>query len=269
MSTIELNHRYCQYLERFGMRDSDIWVATFSKSGTTWMQMILYQLTTPGDMNFDHLFDVSPWVYYAALRQVEPKATPDPRILKTHDGYDFMAANSRGKTIYVMRDGKDVAVSWYHHRRNFRGFDGTFDAHFDEFLHNDDYNWFDHVRQWLCNRMHRRLLYVRYEDLQLDFQSTVDRIAAFCGVSPDAEVLDRVRERCTFELMKSHESQLAPQASHFTNNQATPYKIKPAPFLRKGTVGEWVEVLSDEQLLAYRKKFDEVLGDLEAVAAYR
>ena len=269
MSTLGLDRRYFQYLERFGARDSDIWVATFSKSGTTWMQMILYQLTTSGDMNFDHLFDISPWVYYSALRQVEPKKTPDPRILKTHDGYDFMAANSRGKTIYVMRDGKDVAVSWYHHRRNFRGFEGTFKDHFEEFLHDNGYNWFDHVRQWLCNKMDRQVLYVKYEDLQLDLQSAVDRIVAFCDLSPGADAIKRVRERCTFECMKGLEHQLALRASHFAGQSDAPYKIKSAPFLRNGKVGEWVEVLSKEQLLAYRNKFDETLGEFEIVAAYR
>ncbi len=269
MSTTEIKRRYCEYLERFGARDSDIWVATFSKSGTTWMQMILYQLTTAGDMSFDHLFDVSPWVYYAALRKVEPKTTPDPRILKTHDGYEFMAANSRGRTIYVLRDGKDVAVSWYHHRCNFRGFEGTFDAHFDEFLHDDDYNWFDHVRQWLSNPRGRPVLYVKYEDLQVDFQAAVDRIVGFCDLSPQADVLERVRERCAFTHMKKHENQLAPRASHFDNDPAAPYKIKSAPFLRTAKIGEWSEVLNKEQLLAYRKKFDEVLGDLEIVADYR
>jgi len=269
MSASELTHRYRRYLARFGSRDSDIWVATYSKSGTTWVQMILYQLTTAGDMSFNHLFDISPWVYYAALRQVEPAATPDPRILKTHDDYAFIASATRGRYIYVLRDGKDVVVSWYHHRRNFRGFEGSFDSHFDEFLHGCAYNWFQHVKDWLENPRQLPLLYVKYEELQRDFDATLERVADFLDLTPEMHVLERVRARCRFDFMQAHDNQLGPRVSHFPAGADVPYKIKAAPFLRKGTVGEWVSVLTDKQLLAYRRKFDEVLGSIDAVADYR
>ena len=171
MVGLEIAERYRRYLEQFGSRDSDIWVATFSKSGTTWMQMILYQLTTCGDMTFEHLFDVSPWIYYAALRGIAPADPPNPRILKTHNDYAFMATHSLGKTVYVIRDGKDVAVSWYHHRCNFQGFEGSFDLHFEEFLNDGNYNWFAHVKDWTANRLDRPVIVVKYEDLLEDCET--------------------------------------------------------------------------------------------------
>ena len=54
---LEFEYRYRRYLAEFGEADSDIWVSTYSKSGTTWMQVILYQLITDGRMDFDHLSD--------------------------------------------------------------------------------------------------------------------------------------------------------------------------------------------------------------------
>jgi hypothetical protein len=265
----DIAERYRQYLEQFGSRRSDIWVATFSKSGTTWMQMILYQLTTSGDMDFDHLFDVSPWVYYAALRGIAPASPPDPRILKTHDDYTFMATHCLGKTVYVIRDGKDVAVSWYHHRRNFQGFEGSFDHHFEEFLNAPNYNWFVHVKDWLANRLNRPVFVVKYEDLIEDFDRCVAGVANFFGLEVDEIVMARARERSTFDFMKTHEAQLGPRASHFPAASDSPYKIKSGEFLRRGRRGEGVSFLSKQQLNAYHRKFDEVLGDLEAVAEYR
>ncbi|MDP2135545.1 MAG: sulfotransferase domain-containing protein, partial [Sulfuritalea sp.] len=127
----EFELRYRRYLAEFGESDDDILVSTYSKSGTTWMQMILYQLTTDGDMGFDHLFDISPWVYYSALREVPPASTPQPRILKSHDSYARFARGRRGRFIFVVRDGRDVCLSLFHHRRNFKRYDGSFEQHFD------------------------------------------------------------------------------------------------------------------------------------------
>ncbi len=45
----------------FNIRPDDIFIVTYPRSGTTWMQMILYQLTTDGKMNFPHISKVCPW----------------------------------------------------------------------------------------------------------------------------------------------------------------------------------------------------------------
>jgi hypothetical protein len=47
-------------LRDFVPRPDDIFIVTYPRSGTTWMQMILYQLTTDGDMTFAHIEQVCP-----------------------------------------------------------------------------------------------------------------------------------------------------------------------------------------------------------------
>ncbi len=202
---LEFEHRYRRYLAEFGEADSDIVVSTFSKSGTTWMQLILYQLTTRGDMDFDHLFDISPWVWYAALRQVTPAVVPHPRILKSHDDYRRFSKGRRGRFVFVTRDGRDVCISLYHHRRNFKRFTGTFEEHFDHFLHNTEYNWFDHTRLWMENRWNLPILYIKYEDLKRDFEGTVRQLARDLDIPVSDEILARTSQRCSFESMKQHE----------------------------------------------------------------
>lgn len=49
--------RMKKLMQDFGARETDIYVVTFPKSGTTLMQMIIYQLTTQGNMDFQHLYD--------------------------------------------------------------------------------------------------------------------------------------------------------------------------------------------------------------------
>jgi hypothetical protein len=266
----EFECRYRRYLAEFGESDDDILVSTFSKSGTTWMQMILYQLTTAGDMDFDHLFDVSPWVYYAALRKVATARTRQPRIIKSHDRYARFTSGRRGRFIFVVRDGRDVCLSLFHHRHNFKRFDGTFDEHFNDFINGTEYNWFDHIRPWLANVNQLPITYIRYEDLKRDLTGTVVTIATACGITPSDKTLQRVMERCSFEHMKQHEARFSPRNEHFLGKPDTPYFVRhPDQFIRHGKVGEGVAALTPEQLEQYRQRFDRSLADFPLVASYR
>ena len=56
-----INIRHQLYFMDFEERECDIFVVTYLKSGTTWMQVILHNLLTDGNMDFNHIYDVSPW----------------------------------------------------------------------------------------------------------------------------------------------------------------------------------------------------------------
>ena len=269
-TTWEFELRYRRYLAEFGESDDDILVSTYSKSGTTWMQMILYQLTTEGDMDFDHLFDISPWVYYSALREVAPASTPHPRIIKSHDRYARFAQGRRGRFIFVVRDGRDVCLSLFHHRRNFKRYDGSFEQHFDDFLNGTDYNWFDHLRPWLENAARLPITYVRFEDLKHNFAATVRNVAEACGIAVTETTMARATERCSFEYMKRHEARFAPRNEHFSGKTDAPYLVRNADqFIRHGKVGEGIAALTERQLDAYRERFDRSLAGFPLVADYR
>ena len=53
----------------FVPRSSDVIITPWSKSGTTWLQQIVHSLRSAGDMSFDDISRVSPWIEVAdALR---------------------------------------------------------------------------------------------------------------------------------------------------------------------------------------------------------
>ena len=105
----------------FQFRNNDIIIATYAKSGTTWMQQIVAQLLFNGDPSLA-VAEMSPWL---DLR-VPPKQVKLPlvvaqthrRVLKTHLPADALVYSFKAKYIYIARDGRDVLWSLYNHHIN-------------------------------------------------------------------------------------------------------------------------------------------------------
>jgi hypothetical protein len=226
-----------------GTRDDDICIAAFMKSGTTWVQMIMYQLLTNGNMNFKHIYDVSYWPENAYIL---PRVTSptSPRLFKTHLPYDAVPRSYKGRFIYVMRDGRDVAASLYHHFKSYYSPDCTFDDIFKwNFIMEGERNWFAFTREWLSNRYRRKILYVRYEDMKADLERVLRRIITFCGLKVDENEFPRVLKRSNFAFMKQHQQKFGEQPGY---EMAThPAKIYDN-FIRKGEVGEGKQYMSAE-----------------------
>lgn len=270
----DIERRYQQLRTLYGERDTDIYISGYSRSGTTMAHLLLYQLTTDGNMDFDHIFHVLPWLFYNALRGTEPPYPPEPRVIKTHDDYSFYPEGTKGRFIYVIRDGMDVIVSFYYHRMNAKGFSGTFEEHFNDFICGMDYNgryynWFEHVKGWVENRNNLSILVVRYESLLNDFDRTVENLGRFCNLPLTDSVLQRARERTSFAFMRRHQLKLGPAPTMFRNSEDAPFKVKnQTEFIRTGRIGEGGVMLTPEQKAIYYKKFQEVLGQFDFLSHY-
>lgn len=255
--------KFTKYMYLFGERDDDIYVASYVKSGTTWMQMILYQLTTDGDMNFTHIYDVSPWLRNLAVTDGELKEWPSPRIIKMHDAYRTIPKSRKGRFICVIRDGRDVAWSFYHHEKNYVNNNITYEECFNMlFTNKDQVNWFEFTKEWLENRNGFPVLYVRYEDLKNDLGTQLARIADFIGVTVKKEDVPRIIERISFPFMKEHEKKFGeqPEAGKFEKvyNQ----------FIRVGSTGEGVKQMDDKHYQLYKAEFDKNLAGYDIVKKY-
>jgi hypothetical protein len=231
----------------------DTFIVSFPKSGTTWAQMILYQLTSPGEMDIEHIRDRSPSLRALITSGGDLRRLARPVVVRSHMDYRYTPKGS-GRYIYVMRDGLDVAVSYYHHYRRYHAFRGSFREFFDLFIKGRVYpgtSWFTHVATWVDNQSRLNLLVVRYEDLSSDLEGGIRRIAKFCRIETDEAQLSRVVGRCSFDFMREHERQLDPMAA-----------LKPAPgdgdsrFFRQGRVGSWRECVDEDMLRAYQREFD-------------
>jgi hypothetical protein len=244
-------------IEEFVPRRDDIFIVTYPRSGTTWMQMILYQLTTAGRMDFPHITKVSPWFERSLKDAAAYDALPSPRVLKSHLSYGKIPKGPC-KYIYVARDGKDVAVSYYHFYTTHMGFKGAFDEFFDRFLKGEvGYgSWFRHVRGWGEHRNDANVLFLHYEDLVADLPACLQKISAFCGLSIAAERWPGILERCTFAFMKQHESQFDPLIAMLYEQG-----FQPNSHLRQGRAGTGAEQLSCRQVRRFHKALTKRLGE--------
>jgi hypothetical protein len=157
----------------------------------------------------------------------------------------------------VARDGKDVAVSYYHFYRSHMGYKGTFEEFFGRFLAGEvSYGpWLRHVEGWWAHRDDPNVLFLHYEDLAHDLAGSLHRIANFCGLDVDPERFGGILERCGFAFMKAHEARFDPLLGMLWERGT-----RPNAHLRDGQVGGWKQHLTPEQEARFERALGRRLG---------
>jgi hypothetical protein len=230
----------------FTPREDDIWVVTYPRSGTTWVQFLLYQLTTAGDMGFAHLNDVAPWfersLAIGTHRSEDFERPARPRLFKSHLTPGWLPPG--GRVVYVERDPGDVAVSYFHFYRSHLRFEGDFEAFYDRFQKGRvQYGaWADHVAEWAAASRRRPVLWLTYEGLRADPEGAVERLCDFCVPAADAPTRERALRRSRFEYMKQHEEKF----DHLTA-LLQERGLRPSQFLRRGQVGDGGQAVTAAQ----------------------
>ncbi len=205
-------------------------------------------------MDFNHIYDVSPWPSNQAFNGESPEKInqlPSPRILKSHDNYDMFDEKAKNKILFVYRDGKDVAVSLYHHNKDYLDSNLSFEKKIETYFMDDkrEVNYFKFLNSWFRNKNKLDILYISYEDLKSNFDATVQKIANFLNVDLTATILSNVREHSSFDYMKKNESKFG---------EVPPKSKSPQVFdnfIRKGEVGTHSNYMNEEQLKYYTKQY--------------
>lgn len=223
---------------QFKTRPDDVFIVTYPKSGTTWMQMIAWQLKSGGSLDFRHIEDVVPFLDRcgpAELPRLE--ALESPRFFKSHLSHENLPRG--GRYIYVVRNLKDVVVSYYYHYRLMENFRGGLDVFVKMLVGRraQGGSWAEHVIPWLERRGEPDVLFLSYDEMQQDLAGTIRRVAHFSGLTLDEARLPQIMEHCGVAFMKKLESRFDPRLSRHGN------------FVRKGTTGEGLREL-DEKLQA-------------------
>ncbi|MEO5330384.1 MAG: sulfotransferase domain-containing protein [Magnetococcus sp. YQC-5] len=245
-------------------RPDDIFVVTYPRSGTTLMQMMLYQLTTDGSMDFQHIGMVVPW--FERRIQSNPDAAlhffanlPSPRVFKSHLHYVDIPKQP-GKYIYVMRNGEDVLVSYYHFYRSHLSYQGSFDDFFTLFMQGrvQFQSWFQHVHEWWKHRHDPNILFLHYEEIIADLGGTLRTVADFCGIDVASHRWPIIQEQCDFPFMKRHENKF-----DHTMGLALDRGYQLDSFIRQGKKGAGKTFLTKHQLELFTNRLQKELGELQ------
>jgi hypothetical protein len=234
----------------FRTRPSDVFVASYPRSGTTWLQQILLVLSHDGEREFQHVDDVAPWwersLALGVRRAADFEALPSPRTFKTHLPHAWLPRGAR--YLYVRRDGRDVAVSYYHLHRSHLSYEGSFEEFFERFLEGRvQYgSWFKHVAGWDARRERAGVKIVEYERLQSDLAGTMLELDQWLGSGRGVERVEQLAKLCSFEHMKARQERY----DHATERRAGRGSAD-GRFIREGRAGAHREVLSPVQQEAF------------------
>ena len=277
-----------------------IWLASYPKSGNTLVRSMLASLlfTQNGKFNINDLQYISNYpegYHFEGLTNKlnsidelskfwtisQDKINKNNKInfLKTHHlrcgigNYTFTNSKNTIGTIYIVRDPRDVIISFaQHHSLSIEEAKYTMfrnDAYeFPEREKNPDLalrtllgSWSDHYNSWTKNN--KNLLFIKYENLIKNKKSELLRIIKFVNNYIKIPISETKINNCinstTFESMKKNEEKGLFEENSFDKNGK---KIK---FFNYGKEGNWKSILTKELVLNIEKKFQKEMSELKYI----
>ncbi|KAM9156147.1 amine sulfotransferase-like [Pangshura tecta] len=116
-------------------------------------------------------------------------------------------------------------------------------------------SWFDHVSGWYTHRADYNILFLTYEEMKKDLRSAVLKMCVFLGKQLTEKELNVVVEKAVFDKMKSD------PRSNYEDKTCILEKGRDN-FLRRGTVGDWKNIMTVAQSEKFNKVFNEKMKDL-------
>ena len=253
-----------------------IWLASYPKSGNTWLRAFLHNLLRNPQEGYDinklddftlsesaygwyRMIDDRPVEAYstaevAAMRpKVHRRLTtvfPDSIFVKTHcavmedHGVPTVTFEVTAGAIYVVRNPLDVVISYAHHIGSsvddaikYMATSRAMSPAGFNHVHELLGSWSEHVESWTA-RPSPGLHVVRYEDMLDKPQSAFGGIVRFLGLKPPRDRVERAIARSSFKVLQEKERR------HGFKEKSE----KADRFFREGKAGQWRKVMTQDQI---------------------
>ena len=257
-----------RFYSTFKTQPGDVFLVSYPKAGTLWLSEIVRKIinndTGTDSFSIKKKLNIAanpgPLFEICSHEQLDP--LPSPRYMVTHLPLSLINYSSTNnvKYIYLTRNPRDLAVSYFNFMRSFPflDFKGTWEEFLGHFMEGNLPwgSYFEHVLPWWALKDNENVLFVKYEDLRKDLKGQIKIIAEFLGFHLSDKHADAVVEKCTFKAMKANPNQGIKTFSKL---------FKKGMYFRKGSVGDWKNYFSDEQLEKFQKLYESRMNgtDLE------
>ena len=227
---------------QIAVRPDDTFIVSYPRSGNTWTRFLIANLLFSGQpVSFANIERLIPDAEAQSSRYM--KRVPRPRVIKSHQYFDHRYP----KVLYITRDPRDVAVSYYTFARKYRhiGDDYPLEQYVHGFvtgtlLSSAWGTWAENVGTWMAARSGRpTFLLLRYEDLITDTQIELARVARFLGADASPGELSRAIENSSADHLRQLEKK---EGGVWIT---TKNKRSDIPFIGSAAAGTWKSVLPD------------------------
>lgn len=262
-----------------------IWIASYPKSGNTWVRSFLtsYIYTNENSFdlsklkyiqsfgqlkhyrnhvrNFDNFNEISnSWM------KIQKKINEDNKkikFFKTHNGLykvgDSFFTNKKNTlgVIYIVRDPRDIVISASHHFDQDHNLSTKMlfnNQNYESFIENGfEYvrsivgSWDNHYNSWNSLKEKEKII-IKYEELHKDPNKEFKKILNFISQFTPFEINDN-------KIKKSIESTNFSSLQNLEKKEGFVEQNKKKTFFRSGRVGEWREKLDKKLVEKIEEKF--------------
>lgn len=269
------------------MKKSIVWLASYPKSGNTWMRVFLanYLANTgkPLSINQVHRFGIGDSIaktyHMVAGREIDLNNidltlqlrekvlrgivanNADVNFVKTHNirstamGVELIPSKYSRSAIYIMRNPLDMLLSYSRH------YAMTVEETVEAICNPHNANaadhttvfqflgtWSDHVKTW-TETSSFPVLALRYEDMLEKPTETFGKALEFIGLVPELDRLEKAIRFSSFDELSKQES-----TSGFA--EKSPFADK---FFASGQSGQWKTKLKDAQIQKVRRNHRKIM----------
>uniref|UniRef100_A0A1I8NZE6 Sulfotransferase domain-containing protein n=1 Tax=Stomoxys calcitrans TaxID=35570 RepID=A0A1I8NZE6_STOCA len=238
------------------VRPEDVFIITFIKCGTTWMQEAVWLLLNNLDFEKSknvHIWDRSPFLDNHGFNVTAPnaiklcKTLSSPRVIKTHMPPNLLPPQlwkNKTKIIYVARNCKDVVISSYHFTKKLGSWRGSSLEEFaQDFMNNEVMytSFWSHVVDYWKMRQEPFVFFTTYEEMQRDLPAVIRELCQFLGRPQLTNLeMENIKIHLSFDKMKENRQ----TNITFLMREQVPTISEDFQFMRRGIVGSYRDEMS-------------------------